>query len=73
MEFLEIVHIKEVIVVILSHICLNIKNFKIMEIIKTIIAHLSIGYLLTKLSIAFITVAGPVGFVGRLCQLNCKV
>ena len=70
MEFFGFLHIKEVIVVVISHMVLHFKNFNIMDILKTIFTHLLVGILLTKLAIIFIAVAGPVGFGGRLVQLN---
>jgi hypothetical protein len=69
-EFFGFLHIKEVIVVVISHMVLHFKKLNIMDIVKTIFTHLLVGILLIKLATFFVAVTGTVGFGGRLVQLN---
>jgi hypothetical protein len=63
-EFFEVWHLKEVLVVVISHIIINLKKLNFMEIVKAVIVHLSIGFILTFLSIKIMQIGGGVGIAG---------
>ena len=63
-EFFEFWHLKEVLIVVISHFIIHPKNTKFMEIAKTVIVHLTIGFILTFLSIFFMRIGGGVGIAG---------
>ena len=65
-EFFEVWHLKEVLVVIISHLIIHFKKINFMEIVKTVIVHLIIGIILTFLSINFMQIGGAVGIAGGL-------
>jgi hypothetical protein len=50
--------------VIISHLIINLKKINFMEIIKTVVAHLSIGFILTFLSVQIMQIGGGVGIAG---------
>ena len=63
-EFFEIWHLKEVLVIALSHVIINCK-FKNIEMMKTICVHLFVGAILTSLTRALIVLVGPVVLGGE--------
>lgn len=63
-EFFEIWHLKEVLVDVTSHIIINLKKINFMEILKTVIVHLTIGFILTFLSENVSQIGGGVGIAG---------
>ncbi len=63
-EFFEVWHLKEVLVVFISHLIINFKKINFMEIVKAVIVHLSIGFILTFLSVIFMQIGGGVGIAG---------
>jgi hypothetical protein len=65
-EFFDIWHLREVIVVILSYVIIHCKNLSIMEMMKTIYVHLFIGVILTVVANTIFAIAGPVVLEGGL-------
>ncbi|WP_175622757.1 hypothetical protein [Chryseobacterium schmidteae] len=65
-KFFEVLHLKEVLVVIISHLIIHLKKINFMEIVKTVIVHLIIGIILTFLSINLMQIDGAVGIAGGL-------
>jgi hypothetical protein len=63
-EFFEVWHLKEVLVVVISHLIINYKKNNFMEIVKAVIIHLTIGFILTSLSVIFMQISGGVGIAG---------
>lgn len=63
-EFFEVWHLKEVLIVVFSHVIISPKEIKFMEIAKTVIVHLTIGFILTFLSILIMWIGGGVGIAG---------
>lgn len=63
-EFFEVWHLKEVLVVVISHLIINLKKINFMEIFKTVIVHLTIGFILTFLSVNVTQIGGGVGIAG---------
>jgi hypothetical protein len=63
-EFFEFWHLKEVLIVAISHFIIHPKKTNFMEVAKTVIVHLTIGFVLTFLSINFMWIGGGVGIAG---------
>lgn len=63
-EFFEVWHLKELLVVVISHLIINLKKLNFMEIVKAVIVHLSIGFILTFLSVNIMQIGGGVGIAG---------
>ena len=63
-EFFEVWHLKEVLIVAISHFIIHPKKTNFMEIAKTVIVHLTTGFILTFLSIVFMQIGGGVGIAG---------
>lgn len=63
-EFFKVWHLKEVSVVIISHLIINLKKTNFMEILKAVIVHIVIGFILTFLSINIMQIGGGVGIAG---------
>jgi len=63
-EFFEVWHLKEVLVIVISHLVIHFKKINFMEIVKTVIVHLLIGFILTFLSISIMQIGGGVGIAG---------
>lgn len=65
-EFFDIWHLREVIVVMLSHVIVHYKNLKFMEMMKAVIVHILVGVILTCLANIDFVVVGPVVLEGGL-------
>jgi len=63
-EFFEFWHLKEVLIVVISHFIIHPKTIKFMEIAKTVIVHLTVGFFLTFLSTGIVWIGGGVGIAG---------
>jgi len=63
-EFFKAWHLKEVLIVAISHFIIHPKKLSFMEIAKTVIVHLTTGFILTFLSINFMQIGGGVGIAG---------
>jgi hypothetical protein len=63
-EFFVVWHLKEVLVVVISHLILNLKKLNFMEILRAVIVHITIGFILTFLSINIMQIGGGVGIAG---------
>ena len=57
-------HLKEVIVVTVSHVILHCKKIKFIGLMKTISVHLFTGFVLSFLANLFLAGIGPVGVGG---------
>ncbi len=65
-EFFDVWHLREVIVIILSYIIIHCKTISIMEMIKTIYVHLFIGAILAVVANFIFAIVGPVVLGGGL-------
>ncbi len=63
-EFFKIWHLKEVLIVVISHLIIHCKKTNLMEIAKTVIVHLTTGFILSFLSINIMQISGGVGIAG---------
>jgi hypothetical protein len=63
-EFFKDWHLNEVTVVVLSHVIIHCKNYKLMEMMKTIYVHIFVGVILSYLASILIAVLGSIGLVG---------
>lgn len=63
-EFFEVWHLREVLVVVISHLIINLSKLNFMEIVKAVIVHLTIGFILNFLSVNIMWIRGGVGIAG---------
>jgi hypothetical protein len=63
-EFFKVWHLKEVLVVVISHLIINLKKINFMEILIAVIVHITIGFILTFLSVIIAQIGGGVGIAG---------
>lgn len=63
-EFFEAWHLKEVLVVVISHLIINLKNPFFMEILRAVVVHITTGLVLTFLSVEIMQISGGVGIAG---------
>jgi hypothetical protein len=61
-------HLKEVVVVLISHLIIHFKMKNFMEIFNTVLVHLLVGFFLTQFANISFGNAGPVGIGGRLAN-----
>lgn len=63
-EFFKIWHLKEVLVIAISHLIINLKKINFMKIFKAVIVHIITGFVLTFLSVNIMQIGGGVGIAG---------
>jgi hypothetical protein len=49
---------------VISHLIINLKKINFMEILKAVIVRLTIGFILTFLSVTIMQIGGGVGIAG---------
>lgn len=59
-------HLKEVVVVLISHLIIHSKMKNFMKILNAVLVHLFVDLFLTQLANISFGIAGPVGIGGRL-------